>query len=154
MLNTAAFLRPTSDELSQPFWEATANRKLMLQRCQVCGAFQFPPHERCRRCLGFVTWVESAGRGALYSWTVVYRATHEVFKEWLPYNLALVRMSEGPLMCSRIVADNELDLREGLELRVDFWPIGDVSIPVFKPLGAASGAAENPEEAITERRDA
>src|SRR5690349_18085744 len=62
------------DPLSAPFWEGAVAGELRYVRCAACGRADFPASEHCRYCLeAALEWKVSAGRGSLYSYTVVWR---------------------------------------------------------------------------------
>lgn len=53
------------DGLSAPYWEALRQGRLLVQRCDRCGTWQFGPEWICHHCHAFdLTWteVEPAGR--------------------------------------------------------------------------------------------
>lgn len=83
------------DPLSAPFWEAACRRELWIQRCRACGAFQFYARPFCLNCQSdAVEWVQSAGRGTVYSMTTVWMSiTPELTP---PYIVAVVELDEGP----------------------------------------------------------
>ena len=124
---------PTSDELSAPFFEGTANGVLMLQRCRNCAKYAFPVQEICTNCLeGDLEWVESSGEGTLHTFGVMHHLYHPGFARDLPYNVAVVELTEGPRMSARFDAPSD-ELEVGRELRATFEPAGEVMVPVFQP---------------------
>ncbi len=85
---------PMPDPDTEGFWEATAQGRLAISRCQSCRRFQHPPHERCRECGGEVAFEDVSGRGTIYSFIVVRQALvpgHEV-----PYVIVQVELEEQP----------------------------------------------------------
>ena len=84
--------RPTP--ISKPFWEACKQGRLMVQQCGDCGAYTFIPQPCCGACTSEnLEWVESSGRGTLYSFSTVYRPQQPVFET--PYTVVVVEMEEG-----------------------------------------------------------
>ena len=66
---------PVVSEWARPFWQGTAQGKLMLQRCNSCTQYIFYPRLICPHCSSEdIEWREVSGRGKLYSYTVGYRA--------------------------------------------------------------------------------
>ncbi len=64
--------RPT--ELSRPHWDGCREGVLRVQRCRECQTYVFIPEPFCTECQSEeLEWVESSGRGTLYSMTTVYR---------------------------------------------------------------------------------
>lgn len=124
---------PTSDELSAPFFEGAANGVLMLQRCRNCAQYAFPVQEICMNCLeSDLEWVESSGEGTLHTFGVMHHLYHPGFAGDLPYNVAVVELSEGPRMNARVDAPSD-ELKIGMALKAAFESAGEVMVPVFEP---------------------
>lgn len=88
---------------AEPFWAATAEGKLKLQRCDACGAVVWWPRAICPECSSFdLTWFEASGHGTVYSHTVVHRAPGSWGRS-APYVLAYVELEEGPRLMTNIV---------------------------------------------------
>ena len=123
---------PVPTDTSQPFWDACRENKLLYQRCQACGAALFNPAASCRRCLSpDLSWEESAGQGAVYSWTVVWRPQTPAFT--VPYAVIIIDMDEGYQMLSSLIDCDADVLRLGLRVKVDFRPISDeITLPYFR----------------------
>jgi uncharacterized OB-fold protein len=85
---------PFPDPDSEGFWAATADGHLAISRCQECGVYQHPPHERCRDCGGPVAFEEVSGRGTIYSFIVVRQAL--VPGNPVPYVIVQVEIEEQP----------------------------------------------------------
>jgi uncharacterized protein len=84
------------------WWDATRERRLVVQRCGRCGHYQHYPRMLCLACGGTaLSFVEASGKGTVYSFTVVHRAPSPGFTP--PYVIALVRLAEGPVLLTRIV---------------------------------------------------
>ena len=98
---------PKPTPTSRPFWEAARRHELSLQRCAACKAYIYYPRERCPHCFSDrLAWERVSGRGKVYSYTVVRRASSRSFAD-KPYVLAIVELEEGPRMTSNIVAAPE-----------------------------------------------
>lgn len=130
---TAAAQRVMPDPMinpeSQRFYDATAQRKLLIGHCKACGKHHYYPRALCPHCLSDDTdWIESAGKGEIYSYSVLRRGVP------VPYALAYVQLDEGTTMLTNIV-DCDLDaLSIGQRVNLDFaaTPNGTM-VPVFKP---------------------
>ena len=102
---SAAFGRPippvTPD--TEDWWNATRERRLMVQTCGICGHHQFYPRAICTSCgSDEVSLTEASGEGRIYSVTIVQRSPDpENFPA--PYAVALIRLEEGPMLLSNIV---------------------------------------------------
>jgi uncharacterized OB-fold protein len=95
---------PIPSSNSAPFWEGCRNHELLMQRCDRCGNFTFPPSGHCTQCLAStLTWTKTSGRGKIYSYVVYHRAYHPGFEQEIPYVVALVELDEGPRLITNIV---------------------------------------------------
>jgi uncharacterized protein len=123
---------PRVDTISQPFWAAAKEGRLLLQHCPSCGDIRFPPGPVCPKCLaGEQDWVESSGNGTLESWVDMHRAYWDGFKGDLPYRVCLVRLEEGPIVVSNLI-DRTDNLRMGAPVRVVFDAVtDDLTLPKF-----------------------
>jgi uncharacterized protein len=96
--DTAAL--PPIDAITRPWWDATREHRLTIQRCVQCGHLQHYPRAICLHCMsGDLDFVEVSGRGTLDSFTVVERALPGFTA---PYVVARVRLDEGPTLLTRI----------------------------------------------------
>lgn len=118
------------DALTVAFWEGARRRQLLLQRCRVCGAWQFYPRPFCLRCnAADVEWAAAAGTGTVYAATTVRVQISPDFTP--PYVVALVDLDEGPRMLSQIAA---AQIRIGQRVRVAWKEREpDPPLPVFEP---------------------
>jgi len=126
---------PEPDHVTRPFWEATKQNRLLIQRCRDCGAHQFFPQGHCRGCLSDqLEWVESKGKGTVYSFTVIHRPPTAAFEKEAPYTVGLIDIDEGCRMVSNIVEVNPEDVRVGMPVEVVFEEITpEISLPKFRP---------------------
>jgi uncharacterized OB-fold protein len=124
---------PKQTPTSRPFWEAARRHELILQQCGACRAFIYYPRDRCPKCFSDnLGWERVSGRGKVYSYTVVRRASSRVFAD-APYVLAIVELAEGPRMTSNIVAAPE-DVRVEMPVQVFFDDVTpDHTLVKFKP---------------------
>lgn len=92
-----------ADPTTEPFWQACAEGRLIVQRCTACGAYQFYPRPFCLSCEGTTLgWVESRGTGTIYSLTTMRLPVDPGLPP--PYLLALVDLDEGPRLLTNIDA--------------------------------------------------
>ena len=124
-----------ADAITQPWWDATRESRLLVQRCDDCGAHQHYPRALCTACRsGRLSYVESAGRGEVHSFTVVHRSPHPAFEP--PYVVALVRLEEGPVMLSNIVGGPPDGISCGMRVQVTWEELADGRrLPLFTPGG-------------------
>jgi uncharacterized protein len=128
--------RPT--HFSAPYWEGCAVGELRFRRCRSCGQAIADAPRLCWRCHSRdLAWEVSAGRGRLYSWSVVWRPQTPEFH--VPYAVAVVALDEGVHLVSAVIGCEPADLAEGLELMVEFHPSAEgMQLPYFRPLPAES----------------
>jgi uncharacterized OB-fold protein len=124
---------PKPTPTSRPFWEAARRHELSLQRCAACKAYIYYPRERCPHCFSDrLAWERVSGRGKVYSYTVVRRASSRSFADQ-PYVLAIVELDEGPRMTSNIVAVPE-SVKVGMPVVVQFDNVTpEHTLVKFKP---------------------
>ena len=89
---------PVPDELSQPFWDAVNERRLMLQNCTACDKLQYPPQASCQVCgsAAGLEWKEVEGRGHVATYIVIEDGRLNRRMPDQPYNLALVTLDADP----------------------------------------------------------
>ena len=124
---------PVSPE-TKPFWDATAEGKLLLKRCDSCGVTIWYPRSICPQCGSTETsWYEASGRGTVYSFTITRRG-EGLYREATPYVLAYVELEEGPRVLTNIV-DTDLDqLAVGDAVEVVFHDTGEGrALPRYRP---------------------
>jgi uncharacterized protein len=106
---------PTPDGLDAPFWNATRQHALLLQRCRSCGRFQ--PHEHiCWRCHSFdLTWEPVEPRGVVFSWERVWHPVHPALREAGPYVVVLVELphADGVRLVGNLIGDPRDEVRIG-----------------------------------------
>jgi uncharacterized OB-fold protein len=124
---------PQPTELSKPHWDGCREGVLRVQRCDDCGEFVFIPKPVCGGCLGTnLSWVESSGRGTLYSYTVVHRPQQPAFE--VPYTVAIVELEEGWHMLSNLIGVEPEAVTIGMPLEVTFERMSEeITLPYFKP---------------------
>jgi NAD(P)-dependent dehydrogenase (short-subunit alcohol dehydrogenase family)/uncharacterized OB-fold protein len=87
---------------AQGLTAAAARGVFALQRCEDCGAVQYPPRDACVECLSArLRWRALEGRGELLSETLIRQGQELYFRERAPWRVGLVRLDCGP---SAIVA--------------------------------------------------
>jgi uncharacterized protein len=130
-------LRPARDPLTEFFWDAAREEKLMILRCQACGFYVHWPRPCCKRCHSFdLQPAPMSGHARLYSYTVGVQAFHPWFESRLPYVLAVVELEEQKnlKMLTNIVDCSEENVVIGMPLAVTFEHVSpDFSLPMFRP---------------------
>jgi NAD(P)-dependent dehydrogenase (short-subunit alcohol dehydrogenase family)/uncharacterized OB-fold protein len=76
---------------------AAARGVFALQRCEDCGAVQYPPREACVKCLSArLRWRVMDGQGELIARTAIRHGQELYFRERAPWRIGLVRLDCGP----------------------------------------------------------
>ncbi|MBK8334421.1 MAG: Zn-ribbon domain-containing OB-fold protein [Ilumatobacteraceae bacterium] len=129
-------IEPTPTPLSQPFWDATRDRRLLAQRCAMCDRYVWYPREHCPGCLrSELEWVELSGNGTIYTFNVMRKPGNPMMADAVPYVLALVDLDEGVRMTTNIVHVSPEEVRCGQRVSVD-WSIqldDGRCLPTFAP---------------------
>ncbi len=126
-MTTLPALAPQVMPESTTFWSATAENRLVLQRCGQCGTVVWYPRGLCPECLSSaLEWFDASGRGVVYSYTVNRRGDGP-YREIGPFVLAYVELDEGPRVLTNI------EYADGDELE-----IGMAVVAVFDPTGEGS----------------
>ena len=124
-----------------PFWAATAQGRLLVQRCEACGARRWPPRAACAACdaqparLG---WAEVSGAGRVYTWTEVHRSPLPHFRLLVPYTVALVELHDDPRLRMLGLLDRGPQpgdlVTVGMPVRVHFRNVAaGVYLPTWQP---------------------
>lgn len=88
-------------ELTRGFWDAAAEHRLVIQRCDECGTWRHYPQERCPQCTSDAwTWQAVSGRGTIYTFTVTHQAFHPYWADRVPYAVATIELDEGVRLVS------------------------------------------------------
>lgn len=138
MSSDVSWPAPVLDPWTAPFWDAVRDRRLIVQRCASCGTHRYPPGPCCRQCLSQdATWEEASGLGTVESWVIFHQAYFTGLKPVLPYNVALVRLSEGVPFMTNLVGIEPGEIRVGLPVRLVFEDVpGAGVLPRFTPRAA------------------
>jgi uncharacterized OB-fold protein len=123
-------------DLNRFFWQAGAQGKLLIQRCQACRFYLHPPGPVCPRCHSADLQPEAvSGQATVYTYTVIKRAFHPAFAEDLPYIVAIVELVEQAALrvVTRIVDCPAQSLDIGMKVQVKFVQQDDAWLPMFCP---------------------
>ena len=127
--------RPTTD--TQEYWDACKRHELVIQKCSDCGSYRFYPLPICHNCgsMNF-EWHKVSGKGTIYSWTKVWHAADETWKQEIPYILAVMELAEQPglLIPGNLLEYDEKDIRIGMPVEVTFVDVTEeISLPQWRP---------------------
>lgn len=115
---------------SKPFWDAAAEGKFMIKRCNDCGEAHWYPRALCPFCFSDKTvWEESPGEGVIYTYSVMHRSPSG------PYAIGYVTLNEGPAVLTNFVDVAPDGLSIGQKVKVKFQPTENgPPVPVFVPV--------------------
>lgn len=127
---------PKPSPWSQPFWDGCKNKKLLIQKCRSCKKHIFYPKLFCPFCLSTdLRWIESTGKGRIYTFTVIYSYQPTEFSEDVPYVVAVIDLDEGVKMMSNIIGCTPEEVRCDMGVEVVFDDVTEeVTLPKFKPI--------------------
>jgi uncharacterized OB-fold protein len=120
---------------SRPFWEATREKKLMVQFCRRTGQYQFYPRPTSiftgQRD---VEWREVSGHGEVFSFTIARRGRGP-FRGHEPYIIATVTLDVGVNVIGNVVNCDIDNIRIGMKV-IPYWaPLpGGMHLLMFEPL--------------------
>ncbi len=123
---------PRRNHETAPFWDGCARGVFVLPRCTACGEFIWYPRRFCPFCANHsVDWVETSGRGTIYSLTIMRQGSGP-YRELTPYILAYVELAEGPRVLTNVVGADPQSMYVGQTVHVVFDEVGEGdAIPRF-----------------------
>ena len=123
------------DGRTDAFFDGAAADRLMIKRCPACARWATPDASDCTGCGDAeLAWTEASGGAVLISWAVTHGKPAADGAASPPAVLALVELSEGPWLYSRLAGVERVDLRAGLPLRAHFEHPGEGEpYLVFRP---------------------
>lgn len=116
------------------FFDAAAQDRLELQRCERCATVWFYPRPACVACgAQTYSWFAASGRGRVHSVSIVHRAPTPAFGDRVPYVVALIDLDEGPRMMTNVVGDDARAVAIGDAVEVVFEDRGEGrKLPQFR----------------------
>lgn len=127
--------KPYIRKVNEEFWRAASENRLVIQRCQHCGRWQYPAVQRCPQCgSAELSWLPSSGKGVVHTFTVFHVLYDKSFKDDLPYNVAVIALEEGSLMLSNIIGVDNDAIEIGMPVEVTFVDRDGTNIPQFRPV--------------------
>jgi uncharacterized OB-fold protein len=126
---------PLVTESNKAFWEAARRHELLAYKCLDCGRLCTQQID-CIACGSRrMEWVRLSGRGEVFTFCIYHQSFHPAWANDIPYNVAYVKLEEGPLLMTNIVGCDNRDIYIGMPVEVVFEDITpEVTLPKFKPL--------------------
>lgn len=129
-------LEPPVTEVTEEFWDATRDERLLVQWCRSCDVAIFYPREVCPTCLGTdLEWRESTGLATVYAVSVQHRPAFPGLAERVPYAVALVDLDDGIRMMTNVVGCEPGSVHVDQRVSVCWEALSDGrNLPVFTPV--------------------
>ena len=126
---------PAITASNKAFWDAARRHELVAYKCLNCGALYSQAID-CTSCDSpRMEWVKVSGKGQVFTFCVYQQAFHPAWQNDIPYNVAYVKLDEGPLLMTNIVGCAGKDIYIGMPVAVVFEDITEeVTLPKFKPV--------------------
>jgi len=126
---------PRWSPVSEGYWFAAGEGRLVAQQCDRCGTHRWPPAWACYVCQSLEwSWNELPGTGTVFSYTWANHRPAEIEL----YNVSVIEVDgtrgDPVRLMTRVVEVDEATLRCGLPVHVIFQAFDDqIAIPFFRP---------------------
>lgn len=112
---------PAFRSYSEPYWNGTKEKKLLVQYDKSVGRYQWYPRATSRFTgkASQLEWREVKGEGEVYSFTIVRRA-RPPFQGHEPFFLAVVTLPEGVQIMGNTVGISLEEMKPGLKVK-PYW---------------------------------
>jgi uncharacterized OB-fold protein len=134
--DTLGILRepPKPRSFSKAYWDATRDKRLLVQYDKRSGKYQFFPRATSiydgHRNLD---WREVSGKGEVFSYTIAYRA-RPPFQGHEPFVIGLVTLDEQINVMANIVHCERDQLKIGLRVKPFWAPLSNgAHLLMFEP---------------------
>jgi uncharacterized OB-fold protein len=136
-MKTDEYLKPIPQisEETREYWDGCKRHELRVQKCRDCGTHIWYPQTLCHKCNSWnLEWTTIAGKGAVFTYTVVHHPTGKVWESEVPYVVVIVELPAGIRMVGDLVECNVADVRIGMPVEVVFDDVTpEVTLARFKP---------------------
>jgi uncharacterized protein len=121
---------PHSDEMTQPFWDAALEGRLVAPKCTKCGTFVIPPQPFCFECQNdSFEWTQLPGTGTIYTFTIVRHPLHPGLADVVPYVSGIVELDgtqgAGARMITNFVDCDPETVAIGDKVRIVWEKVSD-----------------------------
>ncbi len=127
--------RPLPIEPTKPFWDALADHKITIPRCDRCSTWVWYPRPRCQSCLSDqLSWTTVDGAGTIHTYTVTRQPIHPAFADETPQIQAIVELGIGVRMTTTLVEvePEAVEIGAAVEPVFDDGPDG-ITLLRFRP---------------------
>jgi uncharacterized OB-fold protein len=124
---------PEPTPVSQPFWQALTEHRILVQYSPSLGQYVFYPRTLAPGTLADdLEWREIDGAGAVYTFTVAHRPTGPPWADAVPQMLAVVQWDAGPRVSTELVDVDPDDVRVGMRVSPVFCDVADAGITLLR----------------------
>ena len=113
-------------DFSMPYWEATRQKKLMIQYCKTTGKYQhFPrPVSIFTGRRRDIEWREVSGKGTVFSYTIAHRGPPP-FRGAEPYAVVSVTLDVGVNVIADMINCKAEELEVGMKVEPYWHSLGN-----------------------------
>ncbi|MDT5224757.1 MAG: uncharacterized protein QOG19_2164 [Mycobacterium sp.] len=124
---------PEPTPVSQPFWDALREHRILIQYSPSAGKYVFYPRTLAPGTLADdLEWREIDGAGTLYTYTVARRPTGPPWSDQVPQLLAVVEWDAGPRVSTELVEVEPEDIRIGMRVAPVFCDVADQPLTLLR----------------------
>lgn len=129
------FPLPVPTVLTQPYWEAAKEHKLVVQRCRASDHMFTYAREHCPYCWSSdLEWFEVSGRGKVYTYTIIRQPADPVFNERVPYAYVIIQLDEGPRLPGNLINVDVDHVFVDMPVKVTFDDVTpEITLPKWEP---------------------
>ncbi|MCC6826688.1 MAG: OB-fold domain-containing protein [Novosphingobium sp.] len=129
---------------SRPYWDATREKRLVMQYCPQSGQYQhFPRPVSIATGRTALEWREVDGAGEIYSFSTTRRGFGP-FQGFEPYLVVTVRLDVGVDVISNLVGCDADAVSIGMRVRPYWHPLDDgTHLLLFQPDEGPFGAVQS-----------
>jgi uncharacterized OB-fold protein len=117
--------QPFSMNFTKPYWDATRDKRLVLQYCPTSRKYQhYPRPVSVHTGRRDVEWREVDGSGVVYAYTVTRRGP-EAFRRHEPYLIATIQLDADVLFMANVVNCPIDAIKIGMRVKPNWEPLPD-----------------------------
>lgn len=134
---------PEPTPVSQPFWDALAGHRIVIQYSPSARKYVFYPRTLAPGTLADdLEWREIDGAGTLYTYTVARRPTGPPWADKVPQLLAVVEWDVGPRVSTELVGVEPSEIAIGMRVSPVFFDVPGEQITLlrYRPSEFSEGA--------------
>lgn len=124
------------DRDSAPHFRGRLQRRLLINRCDECGAWRHPPRPVCSVCLSDrITATEVGGEGTIFMVVFLHQGPPAEGVDYTtPHPVVTVELSDAPgvRFTSTVVGSPNPEIQIGRRVRLDWIDRAGIPVPVFR----------------------